>query len=207
MAEEVKKAGRPATKKEETATANNTSDDVMALLKQMQSELASLKEENKALKMHGKIETEEILTSDTDIEVMSLYAGTMNLWTDGFGTGTKYSFDDGYGSIIDIPLGDLKLIVKNNNKIAKDGYFYIMNEDAVNVCRLKKVYESLLSADQMEALSKITDEQVITLYNSAPTQQKELIVQFFANKKANGESVSHNVLYQLGELSGKKLLD
>ena len=204
---------RTATKKEETVettvknTNVNTNDDVMTLLKQMQSELASLKKENEALKKHGDVITEDILTSDTDIEVMSLYAGTMNLYTEGFGVGTKYSFEDGYGSVIDIPLGDLKSIVKSNNKIAKDGYFYIMNEDAVNICRLKKAYENLLSQDKMEGLLKATDEQVIALYNSAPESQKQTIVEYFASKKANGESVSNNLLYQLGELSGKKLLE
>ena len=204
---------RTATKKEETVettvknTNVNTNDDVMTLLKQMQSELASLKKENEALKKHGDVITEDTLTSDTDIEVMSLYAGTMNLYTEGFGVGTKYSFEDGYGSVIDIPLGDLKSIVKSNNKIAKDGYFYIMNEDAVNICRLKKAYENLLSQDKMEGLLKATDEQVIALYNSAPESQKQTIVEYFASKKANGESVSNNLLYQLGELSGKKLLE
>ena len=204
---------RKATKKEETVektvknTNVNTNDDVMTLLKQMQSELASLKKENEALKKHGDVTTEDTLTSDTDIEVMSLYAGTMNLYTEGFGVGTKYSFEDGYGSVIDIPLGDLKSIVKSNNKIAKDGYFYIMNEDAVNICRLKKAYENLLSPDKMEGLLKATDEQVITLYNSAPESQKQTIVEYIESKKANGESVSNNLLYQLGELSGKKLLE
>ena len=204
MAEEAKKsAGRP-----KATTETNTNDDVMALLKQMQTELASLKKENETLKKSGTtLAVEETMSSDTEIEVMSLYAGTMVLYTEGFGTGTSYKFDDGYGSVIDIPLGDLRLIVKNNNKIAKDGYFYIMNEEAVALCRLKKAYESLLSADAMEALSKSTDDQIITLYTSAPEPQKELIVEYFANKKANKEAVSHNVLYQLQELSGKKLLD
>ena len=208
MAEEVKKtSGRPKKVEEVAETTTNSNDAVMEMLKQMQSELAKLKEENKALKTHGKVETEETLTSDTDIEVMSLFAGTLNLYTEGFGIGTPYKFEDGYGSIIDIPLGDLKLIVKNNNKIAKDGYFYIMNEDAVAICRLKKAYERLLSAEKMEELTRATDEQIITLYKSAPSTQKELIIEYFAGRKANGEDVSHNVLYQLGELSGKKLTD
>lgn len=204
---------RTATKKEETVetavenTSVNTTEDVMSLIKQMQSELASLKKENEKLKQSGATVATEELSSDTDIEVMSLYAGTMNLYTEGFGVGTKYSFEDGYGSVIDIPLGDLKSIVKSNNKIAKDGYFYIMNEDAVNICRLKKAYENLLSPDKMGGLLKATDEQVITLYNSAPESQKQTIVEYFASKKANGESVSNNLLYQLGELSGKKLLE
>ena len=208
MAEEVKKtSGRPKKVEEVAEVASNSNDAVMEMLKQMQSELAMLKEENKALKMHGKTETEEILNSDTEIEVMSLFAGTLNLYTEGYGGGTPYKFEDGYGSVIDIPLGDLKLIVKNNNKIAKEGYFYIMNKDAVEICRLKKIYENLLSASQMESLTKANDEQVIALYKSAPSTQKDLIIEYFAGKKANGEDVSHNVLYQLGELSGKKLID
>lgn len=203
-------AGRPTTKKETTdeVVETNTNDDVMTLLKQMQAELASLKKENETLKKQPtRKDAEDTLSSDDEIEVMSLFSGTLNLYTEGFGTGQKYPFEDGYGSIIDIPLGDLKLIVRNNNKIAKDGYFYIMNEEAVNACRLKTAYENLLSADQMEQLTRATDEQVITLYKSAPNSQKELIVEYFANKKANKEPVSQNVLFQLAELSGKKLLD
>lgn len=205
--ETTKKAGRPATKKEETVKVENTNNDVMELLKQMQAELASLKKENESLKKNEKSVAHEEMSNDTEVEVMSLYAGTMNLYTEGFGNGQKYSFTDGYGSIIDIPLGDLKQIVKNNSKIAKDGYFYIMNEDVVSICRLKKAYENLLSYEQMEKLSKATDDQVVRLYESAPDSQKELIVEYFANKKANNESVSSSLLYRLEELSGKKLIE
>ena len=84
---------------------------------------------------------------------------------------------------------------------------FIKDEDAVAVCRLKKAYENLLSAEKMEELTRATDEQVITLYKSASSIQKELIIEYFAGRKANGEDVSHNILYQLGELSGKKLID
>ena len=207
MAEEVKKAGRPATKKEEPIVSNNTNDDVMALLKQMQSELASLKKENETLKASGTSNNVEILNGDAEVEVMDLFAGSLTLYTEGFGQGTKYPFPDGFGEVIDIPLSDLKLIVKNNSEIAKSGYFYIMNEEAVNICRLKKAYESLLSPEQMEKLSSATADTVVALYNSAPKSQKEIIIEYFASKKSNGERVDHNILYQLGELSGRKLTD
>lgn len=207
MAEEVKKTSGRQPKKVETPIVENNDSSIMDLLKQMQSELALLKKENETLKNNGGVENTLSLTSDTEIEVMSLFAGKMTLYTEGYGNGTPYKFEDGYGSIIDIPLSDLKQIVKNNNKIAKDGYFYILNEEAVNIVRLKKVYENLLSVEQMENIEKLKDDEIISIYNNAHKSQQDLILNYFASKKANKEQVSHNLLYQLSELSGKKLLE
>lgn len=202
-------AGRP--KKEETVdvAVENTSgnEEMLASMKQMKLEMEELRKENETLKKTETTTIAEEISLDTEIEVMSLYAGTLNLFTEGFGNGTVYKFEDGYGSVIDIPFIDLKLIVKNNYKIAKDGYFYILNENAVNLLRLKKTYDSLLSAEQMESLSKSTVEQVATLYNSAPESQKKLIINYFATKKADKENVDMSILYKLQEISGKKLLD
>ena len=70
MAEEVKKtSGRPKKVEGVAENTTNSNDAVMEMLKQMQSELAKLKEENKALKTHGKVETEETLASDTNADV------------------------------------------------------------------------------------------------------------------------------------------
>ena len=202
-------AGRP--KKEETVdvAVENTSgnEEMLDSMKQMKLEMEELRKENETLKKTETTTIAEEISLDTEIEVMSLYAGTLNLFTEGFGNGTVYKFEDGYGSVIDIPFIDLKLIVKNNYKIAKDGYFYILNENAVNLLRLKKTYDSLLSAEQMESLSKSTVEQVATLYNSAPESQKKLIINYFATKKADKENVDMSILYKLQEISGKKLLD
>ena len=201
--------GRP--KKEETVdvAVENTSgnEEMLDSMKQMKLEMEELRKENETLKKTETTTIAEEISLDTEIEVMSLYAGTLNLFTEGFGNGTVYKFEDGYGSVIDIPFIDLKLIVKNNYKIAKDGYFYILNENAVNLLRLKKTYDSLLSAEQMESLSKSTVEQVATLYNSAPESQKKLIINYFATKKADKENVDMSILYKLQEISGKKLLD
>lgn len=208
MAEEVKKtSGRPKKVEEVIDTTSNSNDAVMEMLKKMQLELASLKEENKELRSNNNASENVTLDSDTDVEIMDLFSGSLTLYTEGFGEGTPYRFEGGFGSVIDIPMSDLKLIVKNNNKIARAGYFYIMNEEAIDIVRLKKAYESLIPIESMSKLSKLSDDAVIALYNSAPKAQKEIIFSYFASRKADGENVSHNLLYQLGELSGKKLID
>lgn len=203
-------AGRPSTKvKEETiateeVVADNNKEDIMAILKQMQKEMAELKSENENLKK-SKPQTNADFTQDAEIEVMSLFSGTMTLYTEGFGNGTPYKFEDGYGSIIDIPLGDLKLIVKNNNKLAKSGAFYILNDDVVSMVRLKKIYERLIDVDSMENISKLSDDNIISLYKSATEPQQELILNYFASKLVRNESVSRNLIFLLEEESGKKL--
>lgn len=208
-------AGRPAGTKKEVTDADvvvndvSKSDDnknIMDLLKQMQAELKSLKAENETLKSSSKTVVESTLTSDSEIEVMSLFSGSLTLYTEGYGNGTPYKFEDGYGSIIDIPLGELKLIVKNNNKISKIPLFYILNEEAVGIVRLKRAYENLLDIEKMENLSKLNDDGVVSIYKTAPDSQKELIIAYFASKRASGESVSQELLFKLGELCGRNLL-
>ena len=206
MAEETKKSTK-ATKVKIEEPKNDSNKEIVAMLKKMQSELDSLKKENKELKESETKEKAEKIDSEEEIEVMSLFAGQMSLYTEGFGNGSKYYFEEGYGSVIDIPFGDLKLIVKNNNKISKDGYFYILNEDAISQLRLKKAYEKLLSIDLMENISKKSDDKVIAIYKSASESQKELIITYFDGKYLNGEDVSHGLLYDLGVLCGKNLLE
>lgn len=209
MAEEVKKAGKSSTKKaEETVEVVNdtTLSSLMEMMNQLKDQISELKQENETLKKGEKTEKIE-MNSDEEIEVMSLFAGTLKLFTEGFGNGTKYEFDEGYGCVIDIPFSDLKQIVKNNTKITKDGYFYILNEDAISALRLKKAYDNLLSYEKMKDLEKATSEQVVALYNSAPNSQKELIITYFSTKKADKKPLDMSILYKLQEISGKTLLD
>lgn len=212
MAEETKKVGRPSTKKTEEVveTTTNKNDDTLSslveMMNQLKDQISELKQENETLKKGGKTNKVEV-NSDEEIEVMSLFAGTLKLFTEGFGNGTKYEFDEGFGEVIDIPFSDLKQIVKNNTKIAKDGYFYILNEEAVSALRLKKAYENLLSYECMKSLEKATVEQVVKIYESAPESQKELIISYFSTRKADKMPVDMSILYKLQEISGKTLLD
>ena len=209
MAEEVKKAGRPSTKKaEETVEVvkDDTLSSLVEMMNQLKDQISELKKENETLKKGEKTEKIE-MNSDEEIEVMSLFAGTLKLFTEGFGNGTKYEFDEGYGCVIDIPFSDLKQIVKNNTKITKDGYFYILNEDAISALRLKKAYDNLLSYEMLKDLEKATSDQVIALYNSAPASQKELIITYFSTRKADNKPLDMSILYKLQEVSGKTLLD
>lgn len=208
-------AGRPSTKPKEdivtstekVAVAVDNKEDIMAILKQMQEEMSNLKKENEDLKKvkQPQSKDDDALTQDTEIEVMSLFSGTMTLYTEGFGNGTPYKFEDGYGSIIDIPLGDLKLIVKNNNKLAKSGAFYILNEEVVGAVRLKKIYEGLIDSDSMENISKLSDDNIMSLYKSAHKEQQELILSYFASKLAENQPISRNLIFALEEECGKKL--
>lgn len=151
-------------------------------------------------------EDSDELTSDTDITVISQTVGKLSLFTEGFGLGTEYVFDN-FGDVLDISFGDLKEIVKNNRSFAQKGYFYIANNEAVNKLRLKANYQRLLSNDDMMTILEKDADKIMELYDLAPEGQKQIIIDLIVDKKLNKEKISADILLALGEKCGRDLIN
>ena len=138
---------------------------------------------------------------EVDVPVVSMCQGELNLATQGRGQGSIYTFTH-FGQIMDIPFGDLKDIVKNNQRFANEGYFYIADESVVKKLRKTSEYNKILPPEVIENIFKNDANKIIDLYNMAPRGQKETIVEMIKNKRIQGIDVDANVLVKLGEITG-----
>lgn len=202
-------AGRP--KKTQTVVENLTTNDNEELIKkleEMQKQLAKLEAENQKLKSsHEEAEEDDVeeINGDTEITVISQTIGSLTISTEGNGIGTVYHFDN-FGDIQDIPFSDLKDIVRNKPRFAKEGIYYIANEEAIKKLRLTKDYENIISNKLFEHLLDEKSDVIIKAYEKAPKLQKEQIIGMIEERLANKQDVDGNVLVKIGKLCGKDFL-
>ena len=117
-----------------------------------------------------------------------------------------YTIDEQFGTRRFIER-EARMIVNNMPKSIRDGKIYILDADFVKDCELEDVYADLLSDKQMKELLTKKPSYVIEVYKNANKAQKQIIVDMIENKKVNGEDVDANILLQIGELSGKNLIE
>ena len=117
-----------------------------------------------------------------------------------------YTIDEQFGTRRFIER-EARMIVNNMPKSIRDGKVYIFDADFVKDCELEDVYVDLLSDKQMKELPTKKPSYVVEVYKNANKAQKQIIVDMIENKKLNGEDVDANILLQIGELSGKNLIE
>lgn len=200
-------AGRPKKTVETPTTEKDNSQEILAQLKTMQEQINKLQKENEQLKIQ-KEEVEdkvESLNGDTEITVISQTNGKLVISTEGNGIGTVYRFEE-FGEAQDIPFGDLKDIVKNKPRFAREGAYYIANEEAVKKLKLTKYYSNIIDEKLFEHLFEADSNVVIKAYENAPKMQKEQIEIMIQNRLDHKQEVDGNVLMKIGKLSGKDFL-
>ena len=186
----------------------DATQELLKKFEEMQNQLAQLKAENEAFRNHQVEdinEDEDEINGDTDIPVISQTVGKLVLSTDGNGMGTIYRFDS-FGEVHDIPFADLKDIVKNKPRFAKEGAYYISNAQAVKKLRLTKDYEHIVDSKLFEHILDEKSDVVISTYKNAPKLQQEQIVSMIEEKIDRGQDVDGNVLVKIGKLCGKDFL-
>ena len=186
----------------------DTTQELLKKFEELQKQLTELKAENDALKDNTQVEdndnTEE-LTSDTDITVISQTVGKLVISTEGNGVGTVYRFEE-FGEVQDIPFGDLKDIVKNKPRFAKEGAYFICNPQAVKKLRLGNQYKNLIDDKTFVNLFDKDAKTIIALYESAPKMQQEQVVSLIQDRLDNGLEVDGNVLIKIGQLCGRDFI-
>ncbi len=191
----------------EEATENKGSGTVTLTTEQFEALMGRLND------LEGKVKSQAVTQSvpsandrfynylEVEVPVVSMCQGELNLATLGRGQGSIYTFTH-FGQIMDIPFGDLKDIVKNNQRFANEGYFYIADEEVVKKLRKTSEYSKMLPPEIVENIFKNDANKIIDLYNMAPRGQKETIIEMIKNKRVQGIDVDANVLIKLGELTG-----
>lgn len=179
--------------KKDLETKNQENDELKAKLLEMSELLAKLSQNTMGNK-------EPIQSGERQILVQSLCYGKLSLSTEKDGAGDIYTFDE-FGETQSIPSSDLKKIVKNNKKFAKEGYFYIDDKDFVISEQLESSYKNLLDKDGFIKLLSENDvdafEQVFKVLTEG---QKRNIVNLMVKKVANDETINLSIVYKCGEL-------
>lgn len=186
----------------------DTTQELLKKFEELQKQLTELKAENNALKDNTQVEDDdniEELTSDTDITVISQTVGKLVISTEGNGVGTVYRFEE-FGEVQDIPFGDLKDIVKNKPRFAKEGAYFICNPQAVKKLRLGNQYKNLIDDKTFVNLFDKDAKTIIALYESAPKMQQEQVVSLIQDRLDNGLEVDGNVLIKIGQLCGRDFI-
>ena len=207
MSEEVKKAGRPATKKVETKEkVEDTTIDVVVenkvdaekealklqneqmaeMMKQMQAQMTMMQNQ---INMGGVAKVKNL---PTKVKVVSLLGNFMNLVTS---TGKIYKFPK-FGDIATLRTSDLEDILSNQKfrQQAEDGFFYICDKEIVEDQELTEVYEKIHDKTAIEYIMKLADDNCVNMFASLSDGLKESVSCAMAEELNRGKVLDRNRL-------------
>lgn len=188
--------------------------DIYSILKKMQEQIDFLAKENKKIKDEKiKLEKEivaqtevislpeEELKDSTNITVISLFPGTLNLCTEDFGRGKVRTFEK-YGEKKKIPYGVLKEMFEHSVGFARKGYYYICDDRVVQEFDLVEEYKTLLTPKLADKILEATGELSVTLIdaleNCEVTQLKNIegkILENLINNEKLDINNSRRIIY------------
>ena len=187
----------------ETPVSSTPNIDLQALLSRI-SELES------AL---AKAKSVEDVTSSSEpdfnknIRLVSQYYGVLNLSTEPNGRGRLVTFDR-YGQVRNVLYSTLVDLVNNNRRFSEEGYFYILDKDAVYNLGLSEFYEDrILSKEVMDKICDYDKEEIADILSNATEVQKETIVRNLVDKVASGADVDMNKCIYVGDVCGVKIME
>ena len=168
---------------------------------------------NRLAEMERKVGTsskdeDDKLTSDSDIEVMSLsiYPLTLNTKSLGSKDGYEYNFEH-FGEIKRIVYSHLFNIIESQKTFVEYPYFYIMDERVVKRHGLAALYSKILRKEQIDEILQCSSKSAIGLFKSAPAKQKEIIVEILVRKIFDGQDVDLNIVSEISREAGVDILE
>ena len=184
-----------------TKTRNSSSEQQIEELKN------KLADAERKLGTSSKGETSK-LSSDDDIEVMSLsiYPLTLNTKRLGNKDGYEYNFES-FGEVKRIVYSHLSNIIESHKAFVEYPYFYIMDERVIKRHGLGDLYSKILRKEQIDSILECGDRSVVELFKSAPTKQKEIIVGILIRKIFDGQEVDLNIVSAISRESGVDILE
>lgn len=117
-----------------------------------------------------------------------------------------YHLDKQFDSL-SVAENEAKTIVSNMPQSISNGLLYIADADFVEECELDGIYEKLIDEATLKNLLKYSANDVCEIYRNASDEQKKIIIDMIVDKKINNIPVDANILVELGNLCGKKLID
>jgi hypothetical protein len=151
----------------------------------------------------------EKLTSDDEIDVMSLSVAKLTLTTQKWGRGgggIEYNFKR-FGEVKPIIYSHLASIIEAHRTFAEKPYFYIMDTRVVQRHGLNEVYSQCLNKEQIDSVLECSSLNAVKLFKSAPKSQQDLIVEILIKKIFDGQSVDLNIVDGISREAGVDILE
>ena len=158
-------------------------------------------------KTKATLDSEEKITTDNYIKVMSLTPHMLNLSTEGNGKGKIFTFRK-FGEVKRILYYDLILLLEANQKFHEQGLFYIMNKTVIKMHGLEEMYEKILSKELIEKIINGDNQtDAVSVFQSATEKQQDFICDMFIKKIFDGETVDLNLSDRLSRIMQKRIKD
>ena len=198
----TEKADEIATPKKDTANEAISAENE-SLKKQMEEMKAQMEAMSKMLAEAKSTPVAEKsgVNKDRNITFVNLTNGTAVLRGNSF-----WKLEGRFASRTFLER-EARIIVNNMPNMIRSGMVYITDAQFVEDNDLSEVYLNILSDKDLKELLDHDASYVIDVYKNVSEGQKEVIINMIIDKKLAGEKVDNNVLVELGQLSGKDLIN
>lgn len=204
-------AGRP--KKEtieqtttEKVTTENVEKEVTSIesndnqkLKEQAEQIANLQAQLEVLmraQANTSVEQVEPKKKKKMVKVISLVAGGLTL------QGSRVIRIDKQFDSVSITDAEARIVISNMPKSAREGIFYIADNDFVEENDLEDAYQTILDDRQLKTILSKNAKDVVDIYQNAPDAQKKIIDSMIVDGRLMGLEIDANILMELGKISG-----
>lgn len=204
-------AGRP--KKEiieqtttEKVTTENVEKEVTPIelndnqkLKEQAEQIANLQAQLEVLmraQANVSVEQTEPKRKKKMVKIISLVAGGLTL------QGSRIIRIDKQFDSVSVTDAEARIIISNMPKSAREGIFYIADNDFVEENDLEDAYQTILDDRQLKTVLSKNAKDVVDIYQNAPDAQKKIIDSMIVDGRLMGLEIDANILMELGKISG-----
>jgi hypothetical protein len=204
-------AGRP--KKEiieqtttEKVTTENVEKEVTPIelndnqkLKEQAEQIANLQAQLEVLmraQANVSVEQTEPKRKKKMVKIISLVAGGLTL------QGSRIIRIDKQFDSVSVTDSEARIIISNMPKSAREGIFYIADNDFVEENDLEDAYQTILDDRQLKTVLLKNAKDVVDIYQNAPDAQKKIIDSMIVDGRLMGLEIDANILMELGKISG-----
>ena len=137
------------------------------------------------------------------VKVVSLFHGILNLITN---SGKVITFNH-FGVIKPIAFGDLMEICDRQKRLSEEGYFMILDNEAIDALYLTEAYKKIVSKDVIENIINLPEEQIKEILENTTDAIKESIIDTIVKGINSGDIkyLDRNKVHFVGQVLGKDL--
>jgi hypothetical protein len=190
--QETKQPIEKETVKEPVKKQETPENEMSALKRELEELRALIKLGN--VGAPAKVETYD----DEEVVLVSLYDGTLNLWTEKNNSGELYKFT-GFGEEQPVPLNHAKSIIRNQKSFLSKGYFYIENSKLHKDRTIRDSTKNILEKEAFVNLMSAKPKNFEKLFADIPQGQKKVFADVLVAKIVEQENVDMNIVKIVGD--------